>query len=144
MAPVTIPEGHVFFPKLPGVAAGLLAAADAIGADRKADVRTITGGYHVTEAVAEQYRSTLPPEPEDPQGEPTGDPGEPTGDPGDDGKAEELGPLPVTAESSNAEIDDYAGKQEPPVDLSSAKNRVEKIALLEAARTPATDTKTEE
>ncbi len=42
--------------------------------------------------------------------------------------------LGVTAENSNSEIDDYAANQVPPVDLSSAKNRVEKIALLEAAR----------
>lgn len=59
---------------------------------------------------------------------------------GDDEKedADELEPLPVNAGSSNKEIDDYADSLDPKVDLSSASNRAEKIALLEAARTPKT------
>lgn len=61
---------------------------------------------------------------------------EPQNGPTDAGQGEQtqVTALGVTAENSNAEIDAYAADQKPPVDLSSAKNRVEKIALLEAAR----------
>ncbi|QIG59037.1 hypothetical protein SEA_RUBYRALPH_29 [Microbacterium phage RubyRalph] len=57
MAP-RIPEGYVFVPRRSGVnvAAQLLDAAEAIGADRFLSVRTTTNGYLVHEDVAEEYR----------------------------------------------------------------------------------------
>lgn len=53
---ITTPAGFAFVPRGPGVAAALLDAADEIGADRKLDVRTVAGGYRVTQAVAEEYQ----------------------------------------------------------------------------------------
>lgn len=56
MAPINTPEGFVRVSKAPGVAAKLLDAADSVeGADRKNDVRSVTGGYHVTEEVYDKY-----------------------------------------------------------------------------------------
>lgn len=55
----TIPQGYVFVAKADGVAAGLLNAADRIGADRKNGVRTVTGGYHVLEEIAQEYGATF-------------------------------------------------------------------------------------
>lgn len=52
---VLIPEGFVFVPRGAGVAAKLLEAADAVGADQVTSVRSITGGYHVLEEVAKEY-----------------------------------------------------------------------------------------
>lgn len=60
MAPITIPEGHVFVARGQGVAAALLDSVDAVEGDRQADVRTVSGGYHVRQEVAEHYQSTLP------------------------------------------------------------------------------------
>lgn len=57
---IRIPEGHVFVRRAPGVAAALLDAAEKVGGDRVQDVRTVTGGYHVTEAVADQYQQDFP------------------------------------------------------------------------------------
>lgn len=64
MAPITIPEGHVFVARGEGVAAALLDSVDAVEGDRQADVRTVSGGYHVRQEVAEHYQSTLPAEAE--------------------------------------------------------------------------------
>lgn len=41
--------------KDPETARGLLDAADAIGADRKTDVRAVTGGFIVTDAVYDRW-----------------------------------------------------------------------------------------
>ena len=61
MAPIRIPEGSVFVPgRSVETATALLEAADKIKADRKLDVRTVTGGYHVTLAVAEEYQKAFP------------------------------------------------------------------------------------
>lgn len=159
MAPARIPEGSVFVPRRSGenVALALLEAAEEIGADRNLSVRTTTGGYHVYEEVAERYQANLPESDDDETTESEDDDesssesvedeeraaeeakAKAAGD-SEETKSEELEPLPVTAESSVAEIDDYASKQNPPVDLSSAKNRTEKIALLEQARAPKTPT----
>jgi hypothetical protein len=61
MAPINVPEGFVAVKREPGVAAALLEAADRIGADRKAGVRTTSSGvYHVADDIAAEYQSTLP------------------------------------------------------------------------------------
>lgn len=52
---VLIPEGFALVPRGKGVAAKLLQAAEEVGADPVTSVRTITGGYHVLEEVAEAY-----------------------------------------------------------------------------------------
>lgn len=119
MAPsIRIPDGFVFVPRDAGVAKKLLKAADKIKADRHTSVRTVTGGYHVLSQVAEQYQEEFTSQ------EPAG--GEETA------PAKEF-ELPVSADSSNAEIDEYASGLTPPVDLSGAKNRAEKIEILTAA-----------
>ncbi len=58
MSPIRIPEGFAFIPRESGVnvAKELLDAAAEVGGDRKLDVRTTSGGYHVTEAVAKQFQ----------------------------------------------------------------------------------------
>lgn len=124
MANFETPKGFVFIPRYysndRNQAAELLEAADEVGADRQADVVSVSNGYHVKKKVAAKWAELYESE-------------ESAGD--DDGDNDAL---PVTAESSNAEIDEYAGSLEPAVDLSEARNRTEKIALLEAARQPAT------
>lgn len=63
--------------------------------------------------------------------------GDQTPAPGDQSEPEPLG---VTAQNTNAEIDAYAANLTPPVDVSKAANKVEKIEILEHARTaPKTD-----
>lgn len=149
MAPVTIPPGFAFVPRRSdaNVAKLLLEAAEELELDLITSVRTTFGGYHVVEAVADRYRENLEETGEVVVEENSTDPASTETNP--DGTAveqtsqettEELPPLPVTAESSNAEIDAYADGLEPKVDLSSAKNRAEKIELLEAARQPKTET----
>lgn len=57
----SIPEGFVLVsPRSRETATALLDAADKIKADRQADVRTVTNGYLVTEAVAEKYAKAFP------------------------------------------------------------------------------------
>lgn len=61
MAPIRIPEGFVFVPgRSYENAKALLEAAESVKGDRVADVRTVTGGYHVTAAVAEEYQKAFP------------------------------------------------------------------------------------
>ncbi len=60
MSPIRIPEGHQFVPRAPGVALELLEAADRIKADRKTEVRTVSGGYHVSDRVAAEYQKNQP------------------------------------------------------------------------------------
>lgn len=157
MAPITPPEGTVFVPRKKGAnrAAELLEAAKQVGADRFASVRTTTNGYHVFAEVAEQDQKNHPEhyeveaadatevtedaEDENSNDENSNDESSNDESSNEGDKSEELEPLPVTAGSSNKEIDDYAASLEPAVDLSSASNRAEKIALLEAARAPKND-----
>lgn len=74
-------------------------------------------------------------DPATPTGDQTGDQGDPATPAG-----EEPAPLGVTADNTHAEIDDYAAKLDPPVDVSKAANKAEKIEILEHARTaPKTD-----
>lgn len=113
MAPtIRIPDGFVFFRKFPGLAAGLLEAADAVGGDRKLDVRTVNGGYHVSQKVAEKYQSKY-------------------------GKVEEAAEAAeTTGESPDeswtvADIDEWAAKQVPPVEFpSDATKKADKLAFL--------------
>ena len=56
---VIIPEGFAFVPRGAGVAAKLLEAADEVGADQVTAVRSITGGYHVLEEVAQAYAAAV-------------------------------------------------------------------------------------
>ncbi len=117
MAPIRIPEGSVFIARGDGVAAALLDAADRIGADRKWDIRTTQGGYHVKQEVADEYLAGLPeaPEPEDvPDDDPTGDgPDEdrayPEGDP--------------EAAWTKAQILAWAADQTPPVELEDGATK---------------------
>ena len=167
MANFEIPKGFVHIPRQYSddcnQAAELLAAADEVGADQQTSIVSTSDGYHVKKKVAakwsELYQGDVP-EPDDEPDEETNDEGliivgnsglagaeiigqadgEPASDDGAPVSDTKVTALGVTADSSNAEIDDYAAKQEPPVDLSSAKNRVEKIELLEAARKPADTT----
>lgn len=152
MAPVIIPEGFVLVkPRSRETATALLEAADAVGANRHLAVRTVTGGYHVAQKVAEKYQESFPDADvedadesqesvdtrnqaedakEDGQEVPADDTGEKT--------EEELAPLPVTAENSHAEIDAYASSLDPKVEFPKDTNKADKIALLEAARKPQT------
>ncbi|QXN73951.1 hypothetical protein SEA_BLAB_25 [Microbacterium phage Blab] len=61
MSPARIPEGSVFIPRRRGenVALQLLTAAEEVGADRDLSVRTVSGGYHVYEDVADRYLENL-------------------------------------------------------------------------------------
>lgn len=50
----------------------------------------------------------------------------------------EVEPLPVTVDSTHAEIDEYAGSLDPKVEFAANTNKADKIAQLEAARTTQT------
>ncbi|MGO1566460.1 MAG: hypothetical protein ACTHXC_00420 [Brachybacterium sp.] len=124
MANTNTPDGFVFVPRAAGVAAELLNAANKIKADRKLDVRSVTGGYHVRKNVAEEYQKAFPE-------------AEIKADAEVEVEEKPEGGLPVTADSSVKEIDEYAASLTPPVDVSEAKNRAEKIEILKAANDPA-------
>lgn len=152
MAPARIPEGFVFVRRQAGrnVARELFEALDTVKGDRFGDILTVTGGYHVAEDVAEAWTKAQP----EPEEEPIEDsdagktaPAEVTladgskAPVGDDGipvvpVAKELEPLPVTAENTHGEIDDYAGKLDPKVEFPANTNKADKIKLLEEARQP--------
>lgn len=135
MAPTRIPEGFAFVPgRSHENAKALLEAAEKAGGDRVTDVRTVTGGYHVSAAVAKEFQKAFPDAAveegdelvsDDPNGEPVELQGEPTPE-----------PLGVTEKSSHDEIDDYASKLEPPVTFPKDTNKADKIKLLEEARKP--------
>lgn len=133
MSPARIPEGSVFVARQSGVnvALQLLEAAEQVGADRLLSVRTTTGGYHVFKEVAEQYQANLGEELENNEKDESDEDES-------DKSNEELEPLPVTAENTRGEIDEYGAKLDPPVDTTKAANKADAIALLEAARAPKT------
>lgn len=135
MAPVRIPEGRVFVPRRSGenVALDLLNAAEELDEDRNTSVLSVSGGYHVIESVAKRYQELL--------GEEDGEVEDEVEDEtGDQTVEDEPAPLGVTADNTNDEIDEYASKLDPAVDVSKAKNKAEKIEILEKARTaPKTD-----
>lgn len=136
MAPITIPEGFAFVARQAGVnvAAKLFDAVEEVKADRYTSVRTVTGGYHVQQDVADAYAAALGEEEvEEESTESTAD--------ADETKAEEtkeLEALPVTEDNSHAEIDDYASKLDPKVEFPANTNKADKIKLLEEARQPKT------
>lgn len=127
MAPTHVPDGFVFVPgRSADTARALLDAADTIKADRKLSVRTVTSGYHVTAEVAEEYQKAFPgAQVEEPDSGET-----------DEGDGDEPAALPVTADSTHAEIDEYASSLDPAVTFPKDTNKADKIALLEQARTP--------
>lgn len=149
MAPVIIPEGFVLVkPRSRETAIALLEAADAVKADRHLSVRTVTGGYHVAQKVAEKYQESFPEADvedgsESQESVDTRNQAEDAKEAGQEVPAgekteEELAPLPVTAENSHAEIDAYASSLDPKVEFPKDTNKADKIALLEAARKPQT------
>ncbi|UVG35380.1 hypothetical protein SEA_ZAGIE_27 [Microbacterium phage Zagie] len=160
MSPARIPEGSVFIPRRRGenVALQLLTAAEEVGADRDLSVRTVSGGYHVYEDVADRYLENLgvDTDDEDDEAEDESTPGEKTveeeeaeaaakeaadkaaeeKEAAEKAAAEKLGPLPVSADNSHDEIDAYANTLDPKVEFPANTNKADKIALLEKARTP--------
>lgn len=122
MSPIRIPEGFVFIPREAGVSVALelLEAADQVGADRKADVRTITGGYHVAEEVAKQFQEN--------RGNVVEDEGDHDSD-DDDGAGEPEAP----SESwTHDQLNEFAAKLEPALELtSSTPAKAEKVKLIE-------------
>lgn len=128
MAPVNIPEGSVFVSKGEGVAAGLLKAADELEADRKWDVRTVTGGYLVREDVAERYQSTLP-APED-DGDDAGNGGEENDDPTGNGEeTDEEKAAAAKAEADQKAADDAKAAE----DAEAAKKAADEEAAVKLA-----------
>lgn len=158
MSPARIPDGSVFVPRRRGenVALQLLDAADEVGADRDLSVRTVSGGYHVFQDVADRYKENLGVDTEDEDDE-TEDGSDDSNDEktveeeeaeaaakeaadaadaaktGDDG-SQESEALPVTVDNNRAEIDAYGAGLTPPVDTTKAANKADAIALLEDAR----------
>lgn len=135
MAPsIRIPDGFVFVKRADGVARKLLDAADAIEADRHLGVRTVTGGYHVTEAIAEEYQKGFPAAAEE-DDETEG---------GTEVQAEEVQAEEVEAEEVEtedvetpdeswtvAQIDEWAGKQEPAIEFpADVTKKADKLAFL--------------
>lgn len=164
MSPARIPEGSVFIPRRRGenVALQLLDAAAEVGADRDLSVRTTNGGYHVFQDVADRYLENLGVDTDD-EGDETEDESPQTEKTVEEEEAEaaakeaaekaaeekeaaekaaagnvdekqELEPLPVTVESTRAEIDDYGKGLTPPVDTTKAATKADAITLLEDAR----------
>lgn len=135
MAPITIPEGFAFVARQAGVnvAAKLFDAVEEVKADRYTSVRTVTGGYHVQQDVADAYSAALGEEEVEEEVEESTESTE-TASPA----TGELEPLPVTEDNSHAEIDDYASKLDPKVEFPANTNKADKIKLLEEARQPKT------
>lgn len=155
MAPARIPEGFVFVRRQAGrnVAAELFEALDTVDGDRFGDIRTVTGGYHVANEVAEAWTAAQPEAEDDSTEDPTEEDstedagktedsteGNSTEDSTEDAGKTELEPLPVTAENTHEAIDDYASKLEPKVEFPANTNKADKIKLLEEARQPKTET----
>lgn len=116
----SIPDGYVLVNKAPGVAAGLLEAADKLGADRKWDVRSISGGYIVRADVAEAWQGTLPADDEvDTGGEADGDA---SGTTPDAPKPDETWTV--------AQIDEWAENQDPPITFEAGAKKADKLAVI--------------
>lgn len=120
---IRIPEGFVFIPKAPGVAAELLDIADEVRADRKLGVRTASGGYNVADVIASEYLArhadvvptvqaiVVSPE-----------------------EAEELSAVQTALipdmSWTVAEIEDWAAQQDPPIVFPDRAKKPEKIAII--------------
>ncbi len=126
MPAIEIPEGFAFVPRQRGVnvALALLDAAEKVGAERDS-VLTVSGGYHVPEAVADEYAANQPEQPEEPtepgEGEGTEAPAESDEDPVPD------------ASSTVAEIEAYAAAHE--IELPDGL-KADKLAAVIAASQP--------
>lgn len=124
MAPIQPREGYAFVPRIRGeaVSAELLDIADDLGEDRQAGVRTVTGGYHVLQAIADKYNADHGIESE--EGEQAGT-GEQTG-----GETFEREYPEGTPEGSWTvkNLEAWAGAQDPKVELGDG-NKAEKLKV---------------
>lgn len=108
------PDGYVFVKRGPGVAAALLEAADKIKADRKEGVRTTSqGGYFVADDIAAEWQKAQP------EADEVDDEAEESNEAADDRPTDKW---------TVAEIEDWASKQDPPVDLGTG-NKAEKLKV---------------
>lgn len=108
---VRIPEGYAFVPRGEGVAAKLLAAADEVGADQATAVRSITGGYHVLEEVAEAYAAAAPEAVEYVADDPNGEPAELVGEEVDAATIPDGVEVPVLGEADEAPAEKPAARR---------------------------------
>lgn len=100
---VRIPEGYVLVPRGAGVAAKLLEAADKVGVDQVTAVRSITGGYHVLEEVAETYAMQVEAPVEYVTDDPDGEPVELVGEEVDPSTIPDGAEVPTLYEADEAE-----------------------------------------
>lgn len=146
MAPARIPEGMVFIPRHPeeSIAKRLLDSVEEVGGDRALDVRTVSGGYHVTEAAAKEFVKTYGAE----LGfEENADADADAGGDGGSGETDEEKAAREAAEAeaakakadapkkgwSHAEFDEWAGKQEPKIEFSKDATLPQKLEEANAA-----------
>lgn len=132
MAPsIRIPDGFVFVRRAPGVAVKLLEAADAIKADRVLGVRTVTGGYHVAQDIADEYQNGFDAVEDDEDTEPVGDV---AADVPADVPADEAPEAERPDESwTVAQIDEWASAQDPAVEFpADVTKKADKLAFLNA------------
>jgi len=138
MAPsIRIPDGFVFVRRAPGVARQLLDAAASIEADPVTGVRTVTGGYHVTQDIADEYQKGFDAV-EDEDTEPVGDVAAdvPTDVPAEGDEADEATEDETEAERPDeswtvAQIDEWAGKQDPAVEFpADVTKKADKLAFI--------------
>lgn len=142
MAPIRIPDGFVLVqPRSVETATALLDAARKIGADRHLSVRTVTGGYHVLKEVAEEYQKGFPAvDQSDVVSAADGDADAQAAQADAEAQAAQAGTekkpegdaLPITAESSHADIDAFAATLD--LKFPANTNRADKITQIEAAR----------
>lgn len=135
MAPARIPEGMVFIPRHPeeSIAKRLLESVEEVGGDRTLDVRTVSGGYHVTEAAAKEFVKTYGAElgfEENADADAGGDGGSGETDEAEAAKAKADAPKKGW---SHAEFDEWAGKQEPKVEFSKDATLPQKLEEANAA-----------
>lgn len=136
MTNISAPEGFVFVRSGLGVAAELLAAADKLEVDRQAGIRSITGGYHVRENIAEEWQKGYAIEESDEDTDDasddnetgSADSGDASGDAetGSEDKSEgsdDADDDEPTLESKREEIDDYASKLTPSLDTTKLPNK---------------------
>ena len=125
MAPnIRVPEGNVFVPRRTGenVALELLTIAEKVGVDRF-DVKTVSGGYHVPTAVADEYAKGHPAadEPEEAEGEAEGVAQDyPAGDP--------------SGEWTVKQLEAWAAAQDPAVDLGTGDKASKVQAALDSIK----------
>lgn len=134
MTYITPPEGFVFVGHGPGVAAELFEALDEVGGDQYADIRSITGGYHVREEVVQKWQENYAADDADDDTE-SGATGTEAGDEQsgaadqstasgqEAGASSEEAPEGPTLESKREEIDEFAAKLDPSLDTTKLPNK---------------------